>query len=197
MLKGINFKQLKDVFLSFFKIGCFTFGGGYAMIPLIEKEVITNKKWVSKEDIVDILAVSQSIPGAVAINSATLIGYKIAGKKGAYSATLGVVLPSFTIITIIAAFFSRFQDNHIVQAAFMGIRPAVVALIITAAVKIGKVSIKDKPGLVICALSVILVVVLNIHAILTIISGATFGLVIYRLFPSKVKKIMELEKCNK
>ena len=102
-----DYKKLLEIFVLFFKIGSFTFGGGFAMIPLIEKEVINNKGWVNEEEIIDVFAVSQSIPGAIAINCATLIGFKIYGKKGACAATIGVILPSFLIITIIAAFFFK------------------------------------------------------------------------------------------
>ncbi|NLZ54656.1 MAG: chromate transporter [Thermoanaerobacteraceae bacterium] len=191
MDKKNNLKQLTEIFLIFLKIGAFTFGGGFAMIPLIEREVINNKGWVKEEEIIDVFAVSQSIPGAIAINSATFIGYKIAGRKGAFTATLGVVLPSFITITLIAAFFTRFQDNPVVKAAFMGIRPAVVGLILLAAVKVGKAAIKDKVGIAIAVLTIALITVLNIHVIFTIIGGAVVGLIIYVLFPNKAEKIIE------
>ncbi|HHV95195.1 MAG TPA: chromate transporter [Clostridiaceae bacterium] len=171
-----KFKQFFEIFITFFKIGSFTFGGGYAMIPLIEREVVYNKGWVSTEDIIDYFAICESIPGAIAINSAALIGYKTAGRKGSIAAVIGVVLPSFIIINIIAAFFTRFQYNPIVQAAFKGIRSAVVGLVGKAAFKIGKSSIKDKIGLIITIITVILVVFFDIHAILAIIGGAAFGL---------------------
>lgn len=180
-----------DIFTTFFKIGSFTFGGGYAMIPLIEREVITNKGWVKEEEVIDVFAVSESIPGAIAINSSTFIGYKIAGRLGAFAAMLGVVLPSFIIITIIAAFFSRFQDNPIVKAAFMGIRSAVVGLILMAAFKIGKAAIKDKLAVVITVLAVVLVLAADIHAIFVIIGGALTGLIVYTLSPGRIKQSSE------
>jgi len=189
-------KLLSDIFVTFLKIGCFTFGGGFAMIPLIEREIVTGKGWVGEEEIIDVFAVSQSIPGAVAINSAILVGYKIAGRMGAFAAALGVVLPSLIIITLIAVFFTAFQDNAIVRAVFAGIRPAVVGLIIVAAVKVGKSSIKDMVGVIIASLTFILVVVLNIHVIFTIIGGAAAGLTIYLLFPGKVKQITAREGKN-
>jgi len=189
-------KQLKNIFFTFFKIGLFTFGGGYAMIPLIEKEIVESKKWVEKGDIADILAVSQSIPGAIAINSATFIGFKIFGKKGALAATLGVILPSFVIISIIAAFFSKFGDNQVIKSVFAGIRPAVVALIIFAAIKIGKTSIKDKTGLIVAIIGLVLVVVFDVHVIFVIIGGAVFGLVVYKFWPNKVKEILGKEEKN-
>jgi len=184
-------KLLLEIFTTFFKIGCFTFGGGYAMIPLIEREIVTKKGWVKEEEVIDVFAVAQSAPGAIAINSSTIVGYKIAGLKGALAATLGVVLPSFIIITIIATFFARFQDNPIVKAAFRGIAPSVVALILMASVKVGKAVIKDKLEVVILALSIIMVVVFKMSAILVIIVGAAVGLLIYQLSPGRVKQIME------
>lgn len=189
-----NTKELIEIFVSFFKIGLFTFGGGYAMIPLIEKEIVEEKKWVRKEEITDILAVAQSIPGAVAINTATFIGFKTFGKKGALAATLGVILPSFVIISIIAAFFNKFGDNQFVKSAFAGIRPAVVALIAFAAVKIGKSSVRDKTGLILAFISLVLVVAFNVHAILVIIGGAIFGLAVYKFWPSKARDILKEEE---
>ncbi|MDK2810473.1 MAG: chromate transporter [Petroclostridium sp.] len=192
-----SFKLFIEIFSTFFKIGCFTFGGGYAMIPLIEKEVIDKKQWVKAKEIIDIFAVSQSIPGAIAINSATFIGYKIVGRKGAYAATIGVVLPSFITITLIAAFFVKFQENAVVKAAFMGIRPAVVALILMAVVKVGKTSVKDRIGFSVTVLTVILVIMLNVHAICAIIGGAVLGLIIYKMFPDKARQIIEKEGAGK
>ncbi len=185
-----DIRQLKDIFVSFFKIGLFTFGGGYAMIPLIEKEITENKKWVEREEIIDILAVSQSIPGAIAINAATFIGFKTLGKMGALAATLGVILPSFIIIAVIAAFFSKISNNLIVKSIFAGIRPAVVALITAAVIKVGKTSIKDKTGLIAAIIALLLVVAFDIHAILVIIGGAAFGLMVYKFRPDKVKELL-------
>lgn len=178
-----------DIFLTFFKIGCFTFGGGYAMIPLIEREIVHRKKWVATKDIIDYFAISESIPGAIAINSATLVGYKINGKKGALSAAFGVILPSFIVITIIATFFARFQDNAIVKAAFTGIRSAVTSLILLAACKIGKASIKDSITLIITAIAITLTAFLGIHAILSIIGGALTGLIVYSISPARIDKL--------
>jgi chromate transporter len=169
-----------ELFSLFFKIGLFTFGGGYAMIPLIEKEIVQNKRWIEKEEIVDVFAVAQSIPGAIAINSATFIGYKINGKKGALAATLGVILPSVLIILAIATVFSRFQENKHIQSAFKGIRSAVVALVAYAAIKIGKVSIKDRYAAIIFAGAFIAITFFNIHAIYAIIAGALIGMYLHK-----------------
>jgi chromate transporter len=191
-----DIKRLKDIFVTFFKIGLFTFGGGYAMIPLIEKEIVEKKRWIEGEEITDIIAVSESIPGAIAINSATFVGFKIFGRKGAVAAALGVIMPSFFIIAIIAAFFSKFSDNLIVKAVFAGIRPAVVALIVLAAYKVGKTSIKDKIGLIVAIVGFVLVIGFSIHAIFAIIGGAVFGLVVYRFWPKKAKEILGKEVKN-
>jgi len=118
-----------ESFKTFFKIGMFTLGGGYAMIPIIETEVVDKHKWVSKEEFLDLIAIAQSCPGVFAINISTFIGYKLRKVRGAVSCTMGTALPSFLIILAIAIFFHQFQDNPIVASMFRGIRPAVVALI--------------------------------------------------------------------
>ena len=116
-------------FLTFFKIGLFTLGGGYAMIPVIEAEVVDKHRWVSREEFLDLIAVAQSCPGVFAINISTFIGYKLRKRRGAITCALGTALPSFLIILAIAMFFRQFQDNPVVASIFRGIRPAVVALI--------------------------------------------------------------------
>ena len=117
------------MFKTFFKIGMFTLGGGYAMIPIIEAEVVDKHKWVTKEEFLDLIAISQSCPGVFAINISIFIGYKLKKVKGALATALGTALPSFLIILAIALFFQQFKDNEVVAAIFRGIRPAVVALI--------------------------------------------------------------------
>lgn len=118
-----------DLFRIFFRIGLFTLGGGYAMIPIIESEVVDKRKWIDRKDFLDLIAVSQTVPGALAINMSVFVGYRLKRLPGAVSATLGVALPSFVIILLVAMFFHRFQDNEVVRSLFNGIRPAVVALI--------------------------------------------------------------------
>ena len=118
-----------EAFKTFFKIGAFTIGGGYAMIPIIETEVVDKHKWVSREEFLDLIAVAQSCPGVFAVNISIFIGYKLKQTKGAMITTLGTILPSFLIILLIAMCFRQFQDNEIVASIFRGIRPAVVALI--------------------------------------------------------------------
>ena len=123
-------KQLWEIFWSFFKIGLFTFGGGYAMIPLIQREVIDHRKWIPASEFLDLLTLAQSVPGPIAINTAVFVGYKVRGLRGAAAALLGTVTPSFVIILVIAVFFAGIRHNPVVDAAFKGMRPAVVALII-------------------------------------------------------------------
>ena len=118
-----------DSFKTFFKIGMFTIGGGYAMIPLIEEEVVNKHKWVSKEEMLDLIAIAQSCPGVFAINVSIFIGYKLRKISGAIATALGTALPSFLIILAIAIFFHQFEENKVIAAMFKGIRPAVVALI--------------------------------------------------------------------
>ena len=127
-----------ESFKTFFKIGLFTLGGGYARIPIIESEVVDKKKWVSKEDFLDIIAIAQSCPGVLAINVSVFIGYKMKKVKGAVCTSLGTALPSFLIILAIAMFFHQFEDNKVVAAIFRGIRPAVVALIAVPTFKLGQ-----------------------------------------------------------
>lgn len=121
-----------DLFLTFGKVGIFTFGGGYAMIPLIQKEVVETKKWITNDDILEILAIAESTPGPIAINAATFTGYCVSGTFGAFCATMGVVLPSFFIILGLSYVIREFQELEPVQYAFMGIRAAVLALVVKA-----------------------------------------------------------------
>ncbi len=119
----------RQAFTTFFKIGMFTLGGGYAMIPIIETEVVDKHRWVTKEEFLDLIAIAQSCPGVFAINISTFIGYKLRKLRGALACAVGTALPSFLIILAIAMFFHQFEDNPVVAAIFRGIRPAVVALI--------------------------------------------------------------------
>ena len=118
------------LFASFFKIGLFTFGGGYAMISIIQNEVIYRRRWIEEKDFLDLLTLAQSAPGPISLNTSVFVGYKMYGYKGALAALLGVILPSFIIILIVATFFSQIRHNEIVDAAFKGMRPVVVALIL-------------------------------------------------------------------
>lgn len=126
----MTMQRLSTIFFSFLKIGMFTFGGGYAMLPLIEQELITKRKWIEQKEFLDLLTLAQSVPGPIAVNTSVFVGYKVRGFGGAVAALLGSVLPSFVIILVIAVFFTDIRHNPVVDAAFKGMRPAVVALII-------------------------------------------------------------------
>ena len=133
-----NKHTLFELFLSFLKIGALTFGGGYAMMPIMRKEVVDKKGWADDEDILKILVISESTPGVLAVNSATFIGYKIGGFKGSVVATLGVVIPSFIIISLISLFIVEFKQLTLVKYAFYGIQAGVAVLILKAALKLSK-----------------------------------------------------------
>ncbi len=173
-------KQLFEMFFCFFKIGAFTFGGGYAMIPLIEKEFVDNKGWISKDDFVDIIVLSQSLPGALAINSSLFVGYKIFGVIGAIIALLGVVIPSFFIIIVISMLFVKFRNNPIVVQGFNGIKAAVPMLVLFAIISLSKSLKKNIPTLLIMVISIFLLLYFNLHPILLILFSIFCGIIFFR-----------------
>ena len=170
-------KELGKIFLTFLKIGAFTFGGGYAMIPLIQKEAVENHHWVTDEDILDIVAIAESTPGPIAINAATFVGYHTRGFAGALAATFGVVLPSFVTIFAIFHILQAFQDNRTVQYAFNGIRVGVLVLLIKALVKMFKTNRKGIVAYAIMGLSFVLTAFLGVNTFLVIGLCALIGLV--------------------
>ena len=170
-------KELWRVFSSFFKIGAFTFGGGYAMIPLIQKEAVEKRKWITDDDILEIIAIAESTPGPIAINSATFVGYRACGVIGSVCATLGVVLPSFVIILLISFVLRQFQQLDVVRYAFNGIRAGVLALLIKSLWTMYKKSPKGWPSYVVMAGSFLLTAVFDINVLFVIIGCAVFGLV--------------------
>ena len=139
-----------QLFLSFFKIGAFTIGGGYVMIPLIEKEVVERRRWIGREEFAEMLTLAQSAPGPISINSAVFVGYKTLGRGGMITAVLGTAIPSFVVILAVAMFFTDLRDNPTVERIFRGIRPAVVSLIVVPVVNMLKKS-GFKPGIVVMA----------------------------------------------
>ncbi len=176
------------LFLTFLKIGAFTFGGGYAMIPIIEKEMVEKHKWIKSEDILDIFAIAESTPGPIAINSATFIGYKIAGVFGSFCATFGVVLPSFTIISIISLVLREFSDIKAVQYAFNGIRAGVLALIIKALVSMYKKAPKGLFSYILMGASFVLAAFTEINVIFVIIGCGVAGLINSLIIKRRVKE---------
>lgn len=179
----IGWVILWDLFWSFFKIGPVTFGGGYAMIPLFEQEVVHKHNWVKAQDIAEVFAVAQSIPGAIAINSATFIGYRIAGIRGALAAMIGVMLPTFFIVLMLCFTYVYFKDNSIIKAAFTGIRPAIVAFIVYAGINIGRTAILDKATLITAAVTLAMLLFFNrfIHPVAIIAGGVLAGIVLMKL----------------
>lgn len=172
-------KVLK-MFIAFFKIGAFTFGGGYAMIPIIEEEVVNKQKWVSKEEFMDMLVVSQSFPGAMSINCSIFIGYKIAGVLGGIIALLGVALPSFLIILIVATFFMRFRENYYVNLVFKGISAAVPVLVLTGVISLAKGVDKNIRNGITIVLALIALIIFKVNPIIVVVASAIYGAVFLR-----------------
>ncbi len=166
-----------SLFLTFAKIGLFTFGGGYAMIPLIQREAAEKKGWVTQEDLLDVVAIAESTPGPIAINAATFIGRKTAGVPGAVCATLGVVLPSFAIITALSFALQAFSGLKPVQYAFFGIRAGVMALILRALWTLFRACDRNAFTFALMAAAFILVCVLKLSSILVIVICAVLGIV--------------------
>ncbi len=169
-------KVLWQTFLSFFKIGAFTFGGGLAMIPLIQKEAVEKQGWVTDDDILEIVAIAESTPGPIAINAATFVGYRAAGVLGSACATFGTVLPSFVIILLISYVLRQFQALAVVQYAFWGIRAGVLAMLLKSLWTMFQKSRKGWPAYVAMAAAFILTAVLDVHVLIVIVCCAIFGL---------------------
>lgn len=144
------------LFLTFLEIGAFTFGGGYAMVPLIQREVCGKQRWLTDEEFLNCLALAQSAPGPLAINTAAYIGYRLRGIAGLLAAVLGAALPSFVIILVVASFFDRFAELPPVQAAFRGMRPAIFMLMAYAALSLGRKTLHNKFSLVLAAVALVL-----------------------------------------
>lgn len=164
----------------FFKMGSFTFGGGYAMLPIIQEEIVNKRKWATDQEVLDYYAIGQSTPGIIAVNTATFIGYNQRGLIGGIVATLGIVSPSIVIITIIAMFFKNFQDYVLVQHALGGIRVVVAALILNAVLKMYRDSVKDWLGVFLFIISFLLLVFLDITPIIVIITSALVGIIRFK-----------------
>ncbi len=164
------------LFCIFFKIGAFTFGGGYAMIPLISREVAQKRNWITDEEILDIIAIAESTPGPIAINSATFVGYKVAGFWGAAAATFGVVLPSFVVISLISFVLEQFRELSAVKYAFFGIRAGVLALLIKALWAMYSKCPKGLLSYILMALSFIVAALTNISVLYIIVFCAAVGI---------------------
>ena len=192
-----NKVSLLDLFGIFAKIGGLTIGGGLAMIAVIERELVQRKKWITDEELLDMIAVAESTPGVIAVNSATFVGYKLRGFLGALVATLGVVLPSFIVISLIALVFEWFLGFEIVQFAFKGANAAVAILILNAALKLFKKCEKRAYTYICLALSIalgLIFMIFNVSTIFIIMIGLVIGVVFYSILDNKNKKLEEKAK---
>ncbi len=167
-----------ELFRSFFRVGILTFGGGYAMLPILRREVVENHGWCTDEELADYYAIGQCTPGIIAVNTATFIGYKLAGIPGGVFATYSLTLPSFIIILIIAAVLQNFAELPVVQNAFAGIRVAVVALIVNAVIKLLKSAVVDKTTLVIFLLVAILATVFSVSPVIFVLAAGLAGVLL-------------------
>ncbi|MFI3207878.1 MAG: chromate transporter [Eubacteriales bacterium] len=177
-------KILWELYQAFFRIGLLTFGGGYAMLPMLKREVVDRYKWITEEEMLDIYAIGQCTPGIIAINTATYIGYKKGGVLGGIIATLGEVTPSLIIITLIASVLKNFMDLPIVLHAFVGIRIVVCALMMSSVVQMAKSGVKDRIGFVLFLATILLLLFTPVTTIMIIIMAAVAGIII-----SKVKEV--------
>jgi len=171
-------------FLTFFKVGAFTLGGGYAMIPLVEKEVVDKKQWLDRKSFLDLIAVAQSVPGVFAVNMAIFVGYKLKGVKGSIITALGTILPSFITILAIAIFLYGFKDNELIIRIFNGIRPAVVALIAVPVLTTAKTAGITYKTVVIPVVTALLIWLLNVSPVYIVIAAIIAG-VGYQLYKQK------------
>lgn len=168
-----------SLFLTYLKIGTFTLGGGYAMLPLIKREIVDNKQWIGEEEFMNMIALAQAAPGLIAVNSAIFIGWRCGGWRGVVGAVLGAVLPSFIIILSIAMIFSEWKDYPAVEAVFKGIRPAVVALIAAPLVRMAKrESANKKVFLLISLVSALLIWLVNVNPVWIILATIILTLII-------------------
>ncbi len=170
--------ELSELFVAFAKIGGLTFGGGYSMLPMLQREVVENKGWASEAELMDYYAVGQCVPGVIAVNTAVFVGNKVKGFPGAVAAALGVASPSLVIIIIIAAFIQSFSELPIVQNAFSGIRIGVCVLIFSSVIKLFKKAIVDKFTLALFSVTFVLTLLLDISPIIFVILSAFAGIVV-------------------
>ena len=182
-----NKKHLSGLFITFFKIGLFTFGGGYAMLPMIQREITENHKWATEGEVLDCYAIGQSTPGIIAINTATFIGYRTGGIPGALAATLGMVTPSLIIITALSALILKYRDNIYVQKALLGIQGAVVALVAVSIIKMAGKAFTDTFTYILGGLGFILLFALKVPAYY-IIAGALLFSVMYTIIQARRTK---------
>lgn len=185
--------KLFKLFLAFFKIGFFTIGGGYAMLPIIQREVVETNGWLNEEEFIDAIAISQSSPGAVAVNISVFIGYRLGGVLGAIVSTLGTVLPSLIIILVVAMFLYQYKDIPVISKVFLGIRPAVVSLIASSVVMLAKGLGFSVERVVLALTSFILIVFFDISPIFIILGGGILTGLYYNLIKKDEKVALETD----
>ncbi len=173
-------KLLWQLFFSFFKVGLFTFGGGYAMIPLLQAELVEKRKWISESDLMDYFSIGQCTPGIIAVNVATFCGYKMKAKTGAVIATFGIIVPSMILIILIASVLHNFLDNPYVIHAFAGVRIVVVALIAETLISFWKKGIRDKTGIAVFLVSTGLLIGLGVSPAVIVLLAVAFGLILQK-----------------
>lgn len=171
---------LLQIFWSFFKIGAFSFGGGYAMLPLIEREIVTHRHWISYKDFIDIIGISQMTPGPIAINSATFVGYKVSGFWGSVAGTVGVTAFSFILVSIATHYIIKFKESTAIKAVLLGMRPAAIGLIISAFLSLAKESYYDVKSVIIGVIIMAILLSKKVHPILTIVIAGLLGILFYR-----------------
>ena len=195
MKKDGHLLRLLTLFLTFLKVGAFTFGGGYAMIPIIEEEVTKKRKWITDSEILDIIAISETTPGPIAVNTATYVGYKVGGILGSIFATLGLALPSFVIIFVISYFYKDFMQWQVIQAAFKGLKVGVIILLINAVIKLKKGVKVNLIGIILFAITLSLMVFSTIFdfgfrylSLCLIVFGLLVGIMLTALGKGKEEK---------
>jgi len=175
-----------DLFLTFFKIGAFTLGGGYAMIPLIEREVVDKREWIGREEFLDLVAVAQASPGPIAVNTAVFVGYKLMGIKGVIFSCLGSVLPSFIIIVLIAAVFTEIKNSPTIEKIFLGIRPVVAGMIFASVFRLGKSAKINRISIIFVLLVAISIWIFKITPIYIILLSIIVGSLRYLTRRNKI-----------
>jgi chromate transporter len=179
MSKEKKNRILLDLFITFFKIGAFTIGGGLAMLPLIEREIVDKKGYIDKEEIVDAFAISQSLPGIIAINSSIYVGYRVAGLVGSIVTALGIILPSFISIILIAMLFSSVSGNEYVNKALTGVKAGVAGVIAAAVVSLGKKVIKNVFSVILAVVAFIMAAIFDVSIVIIVLMGAISGYLYY------------------
>ncbi len=180
-MENANKPTLFELFWEFFKIGLFTIGGGIVMIPLISRIVVEDKKWITEDEMLDCVALSQALPGVIAINSASFIGYKKRGVKGGIMATIGVILPSFLIILALANILNVVNENEYIKGAMTGIKACVTGLVLVVTYNISKKMLHSAVQWIIAGLAFVAVIFFNINAIIVVIVGGLFGIFYYNM----------------